>query len=138
MVELTAICVLSSSALASEVWIVTDRAHPLVRAPADARITLLDAPQQLTATLSAALPADPSRAAALATERLATDNHVAQAELAAAYQSVVDAWGLGITKLPAVIVDRHYVLYGDPNVERALHRIRQFRQVQEKEPCEAC
>lgn len=132
LVKFSAIGAFASSALGNEVWIVTDRAHPVFGAPADARVTLLDDAQQLIASLSAALPADPSRAAALATERLTQDERALQAELGVAYQSLVDAWSLGITKVPAVVVERRYVLYGESNVERALRHIKQFREVQEK------
>lgn len=132
MAVFTAIFAFHSSAVASEVWIVTDRAHPVIGAPADARIILLDAPQQFTATLSAALPSDPDIAAAVAVERLAASNQALQTELAAAYQGVVDAWSIGVTKIPATIVDRRYVVYGDADVVRVLRRIRQFRHAEEK------
>ncbi len=39
----------------------------------------------------------------------------------------MDAWSLGITRIPAVVVDHRYVVYGDPNLERALAKIERFR-----------
>ena len=47
-----------------------------------------------------------------------------------AYQGVADAWGLGIAKIPAVVVDRRYVVYGEPDVSRAVARINAYRSTQ--------
>ena len=47
-----------------------------------------------------------------------------------AYQGVADAWGLGIAKIPAVVVDRRYVVYGEPDVPRAVARINAYRSTQ--------
>jgi len=49
------------------------------------------------------------------------------AESDPAYQGVADAWGLGIVKIPAVVVDRRYVVYGEPDVARAVARIDAYR-----------
>jgi integrating conjugative element protein (TIGR03757 family) len=43
---------------------------------------------------------------------------------------VADAWGLGVAKVPAVVVDRRYVVYGQPDAARALARIEQYRRTQ--------
>ena len=40
------------------------------------------------------------------------------------------AWSLGIAKIPAVVVDRRYVVYGEANVARALARIEEYRRAQ--------
>jgi integrating conjugative element protein (TIGR03757 family) len=37
-----------------------------------------------------------------------------------AYQGVVDAWSLGIITIPAVVVDQRYVVYGEPDVAKAV------------------
>lgn len=42
-------------------------------------------------------------------------------------QAVAMAWQSGIEKLPAVLVDEHFVVYGDYDVQSALHRVRQHR-----------
>ena len=46
------------------------------------------------------------------------------------YQDVTQAWGLGITKVPAVVVDRRYVVYGEPDVAHAAARIETYRRTQ--------
>jgi integrating conjugative element protein (TIGR03757 family) len=47
--------------------------------------------------------------------------------LQSAYQDIVDAQSLNVAKVPAVIVDRRYVVYGDPDVSRAVARIDAYR-----------
>ena len=43
---------------------------------------------------------------------------------------MTDAWSLGVTKIPAVVVDRRYVVYGETDVSRALARIEEYRRAQ--------
>ncbi|MCL6641681.1 MAG: TIGR03757 family integrating conjugative element protein [Candidatus Rokubacteria bacterium] len=50
--------------------------------------------------------------------------------IGSAYQGVADAWGLGLAKVPAVVVDRRYVVYGEPDVARAVARIESHRRAQ--------
>ncbi len=109
-----------------EVLVVTDRQHP-VRAPTGARVIELDALEYLETHLSASLPRDPKQAAVIAQQRLADRGSEMRERLARAYQGIVDAWALGVTKVPAVIVDRVYVVYGEPNVDRAIAKIDVYR-----------
>lgn len=118
----------TATATAAEIWVITDQAHP-VTGDADRRI-LLDAPGRIEAELATGLPSDPNRAAAIVQQRLKQGGAELQRRLAAAYQGVTDAWSLGITKVPAVIVDRRYVVYGEPDVARAVTRIEQHRRTQ--------
>ena len=37
---------------------------------------------------------------------------------------------MGVTRIPAVVVDRKYVVYGETNVPRALERIEQYRRME--------
>lgn len=87
----------------------------------------LDAPASLEARLSARLPADPTRAAAMVHRRLENGGAALQRRLATAYLGVTDAWSLGITKIPAVVVDRRYVIYGVPDVDQAVSLIEEYR-----------
>ena len=107
-------------------WVITDSAHP-VEVAEDIRVIHLDRLDHLEVALSQGLPADPAQAQALFQANMTTE---AAAEISQAHQDVVEAWRLGITKMPAVVVDQHYVVYGDPNVERALAKIEQFRRAQ--------
>ena len=119
---------LATSALYAETWVVTDQAHP-VSGTAD-RLILLDAPSRIEAELASGLPADPARAERIARDRLSQGGADLQRRIASAYQGVTDAWSLGITSIPAIVVDQRYVVYGEPDVARAVARIEQHRRTQ--------
>lgn len=121
----TALC--SSPAYADDLIIVTDSRHP-VQVPANARVIELDRAAQLEDSLSANLPADPAKAAALVRQRLHDRGDALQGELRQAYQGVTDAWSLGITTIPAVVVDQRYVVYGEHEVGKAVSRIARYRE----------
>ena len=109
---------------AAEVLVVTDRGHP-VRTIPGARVIELDSPARIEAELSAKLPVDPGQALSLARRRV-TDRDL-QGRLRRAYQGVIEARNLKLIKIPAVVVDRRYVVYGDPDVARAVARIETYR-----------
>lgn len=115
----------ASAAHGTDIWIVTDEQHP-VRELAHARVIELDAPTRIEASLSRGLPADSGKAVAEVRERLATSAITQQ--LADAYQDVTDAWRVGVTKIPAVVVDQRYVIYGDADVAHAVARIQAYRE----------
>ncbi|MFC3941593.1 TIGR03757 family integrating conjugative element protein [Pseudomonas gingeri] len=119
------------SALAqAETWVITDRGHP-VTAPAGTRIILVDEQRRLEEQLSRELPADPSQAATSIQRYLTTPaGKQLQKDLASAQQGVTDAWSLGIKKIPAVVVDRSYVVYGEPDVAKAVGLIDRARSMQ--------
>ncbi|MGY2198399.1 TIGR03757 family integrating conjugative element protein [Pseudomonas gingeri] len=104
-------------------WVITDSAHP-VEVPADVRLIHLDRLDHLEVMLSKGLPADPEEAQAVFQENMTAES---SADISRAHQDIVDAWSLGITRIPAVVVDHRYVVYGDPNLERALAKIERFR-----------
>ena len=116
-------------AAATDVLVVTDGRHP-VQAPAGVRIIELDQATRIEVELAAHLPADPQHAAALVRQRLHDGGEALQRRIGHAYQGVADAWGLGIAKIPAVVVDRRYVVYGEPDVARAVARIIAYRSTQ--------
>ena len=123
------LCLLGQTASAADVLVVTDSRHPLQSA-GGARVIELDLPERIEAELAAGLPNDPSRAAALVQQRLRDGGQALQRRIGSAYQGVADAWGLGIAKIPAVVVDRRYVVYGEPDVPRAVARIDAYRSTQ--------
>jgi integrating conjugative element protein (TIGR03757 family) len=115
--------------LAADVRVFTDRLHP-VDAPADVRVVELDAAARVESALAADLPSDPAEAAAVVQQRLSDGGDALQHRLADAYQDVTDAWSLGVAKIPAVVVDRRYVVYGETDVARALARIEAYRRTE--------
>jgi integrating conjugative element protein (TIGR03757 family) len=108
--------------LRCDIIVITDSSHP-VKPMGGERIIELDQPARIEAELSADLPADPNHASAFARQRLSTGRSDLQRRIVQAYQGVADAWSLGIAKIPAVVVDRRYVVYGEPDVARAITRI---------------
>lgn len=124
-----ALAVFSPTTYAADVLVITDRHHP-VRTMGGERLIELDEAVRIEAELAAGLPADPEQAAAEARRRLNQGGAEFQRRIAAAWQSVIDAWSLGITHLPAVVVDARYVVYGEPDVARAVARINRHREAQ--------
>lgn len=121
--------VFSTAAAAAEVLVITDSGHP-VQVAAGTRVIELDLPARIEAELAAGLPTDPTQAAAIVQQRLREGGQDLQRRLGRAYQDVTQAWGLGITKVPAVVVDRRYVVYGEPDVAHAAARIETYRRTQ--------
>nr|WP_232427879.1 TIGR03757 family integrating conjugative element protein [Pectobacterium parmentieri] len=120
---------LSPLAQAADVIVVTDTRHP-VQNRGNTRLIELDGPSRIEAELAANLPQDPARAAIIVQQRLREGGTALQQRINEAYQDVVDAWSLGITTLPAVIVDQRYVVYGEPDVAKAVARINTYRRTQ--------
>ena len=121
---------LAGNVMAAEIWIVTDARNPVAGAQAADRVIQLDAAQAIEADLSAGLPNDPQRAAAFVQRRLNDGGQALQQRIRDAYQGVTDAWSLGITSIPAVIVDQRYVVYGVSDLGQALARIERYREEQ--------
>lgn len=117
----------TSHAHAVGLIVVTDSLHP-IEAPLDARVIMLDAPGRIEVGLAAGLSEDASRSAVIVRRRLVGEGDTLQYRIAKAYQDLVDAWSLGITTIPAVVVDQRYVMYGEANVSRAVARIEAHRQ----------
>lgn len=118
------------AASAADVKVFTARAIP-ISAPAGATVVYLDDAGKIEARLSANLPANQDRAEAIARQRLQDGGEAFQRSLATAWQGVTDAWSLGITTLPAVVVDGRYVVYGEPEVAKAVARIEAYRRERE-------
>jgi len=126
------LCVAASSAFADPamhhaIIVVHDDAHPVVNIPEHARVIRLDTPEAILHEVSAGLPANVEQAALAAKEIL--DDSIHQ-KLHDALQDIVDAWALGVQKIPAVIVDQRYVIYGEADVTKALDAIRQYRELE--------
>ncbi|QPI43570.1 TIGR03757 family integrating conjugative element protein [Pectobacterium aroidearum] len=127
IVMLTAL--LSPLAQAADVVVVSDTRHP-VQNLGNTRLIELDSPSRIEAELAANLPQDPAHATIIVQQRLREGGTALQQRINEAYQDVVDAWSLGITTLPAVIVDQRYVVYGEPDVAKAVARINTYRRAQ--------
>lgn len=124
-----ALALASQAASAAEVTVFTDRSVTLKSAE-NATVVRLDAAQEIESGLAADLPADPNRAQTIVQERLKQGGAQLQRDLASAWQGVADAWSLSISTVPAVVVDRRYVIYGERDVARAVARIEAYRRAQ--------
>jgi len=120
----------SGPALAQEIWVITLTGNPLQHAQAPTRVIELDAAQRIEAELASGLPSEPVQAESIMRQRLQAGGPTLQRRMQAAYQGIADAWSLGITSVPAVVVDKRYVVYGEPDVARAVARIEQHRRGQ--------
>ncbi|MBY4674354.1 TIGR03757 family integrating conjugative element protein [Burkholderia multivorans] len=121
-----ALAAFSPATFAADVLVITDSHHP-VKAMGGERLIELDESVRIEAELSASLPADPDQAALLVRQRLSRSQGDLQRRLGRAYQDVADAWGLGIIQIPAVVVDRRFVVYGEPDVARAVTQVNAYR-----------
>lgn len=113
---------LSFASAASEILVFTDSIHSVYNIPANAKVIKLDAAQILQSELSVNLPIDRKQAESVAKTRIENMDGSFREKL----QDVVDAWGLGITKIPAVMIDQ-YVVYGESDVEKAVLQIKKYR-----------
>ncbi|MGZ3129280.1 TIGR03757 family integrating conjugative element protein [Pseudomonas aeruginosa] len=120
------LAVFSPASYAADVVVVTDSHHP-VKTMGGERLIELDEASLIEAELSAQLPANAEQATAIVQGRLNQGGADLQRRIASAYQGVADAWSLGITTIPAVVVDQRYVVYGEADVARAIARIEQHR-----------
>ncbi|WP_153786084.1 TIGR03757 family integrating conjugative element protein [Pseudomonas sp. EMN2] len=112
----------------AETWAITDAAHPLTSVPGNVRVIKLDDQQRIEEQLSKKLPPNPHQAALAARQLMGTPAGAAlMQQLAAAQQGNADAWSVGVSKVPAVVVDRRYVVYGQPDVTAAMQTIIQAR-----------
>ncbi|MGP0147978.1 TIGR03757 family integrating conjugative element protein [Pseudomonas oryzihabitans] len=116
----------SAPIAAADVLAISNAAYPLTNS-ASARVILLDAAELLEQQLSEGLPVDPRQAAAIMQQRMRSASQQLGRDLAKAHQDVADVWSLGVMKLPAVVVDRRYVVYGQPDVAAAVASIERYR-----------
>ncbi|WP_127958551.1 TIGR03757 family integrating conjugative element protein [Serratia microhaemolytica] len=106
----------SASVLAGTV-LYTDSQHMPNHLPTDVMVVPLDAPEQLQAQFFGSLSADPVQAAAQVKQVMASPRWAQQQQqLAHAYQQVVKAWELGVSKVPAVVFDERDVVYGTTDI----------------------
>ena len=110
---------------AADIMVVTDAQHPVHNVPPDARVVLLDEPEELLQALSGDLPDVQNQAQVIAAERLRQQG-MDQRQMQYAVQGLVDAWSLQVQKIPAVIFDKTYVVYGENNVDLAIEQIKHY------------
>ncbi|GAB3683798.1 TIGR03757 family integrating conjugative element protein [Salinisphaera aquimarina] len=92
---------------------------PVTHVPDGVTVVELDQPSRLDKQLSDGLPGTQDAAARAVQKRLSRFRK----SYGQAYEGLLRAWRLGVTKVPAVVVDGRYVVYGQPNVKAAVAEI---------------
>lgn len=106
------------------VEVFTVAGEPIVNAPESAVVIELDAPARLDGLISQDLPADSEHAEQVLRSRMSGPEWQATLKrYGETYTGVARAWMLGIEKVPAVVLDGRYVVYGEPDVRVALEEI---------------
>jgi len=114
-------CLAGSALAESTVEVFTTAGEPVINVPSGMAVIELDAPGRLDAALSQDLPVDPEVAEGLMRERMSSPEWQENAErYADSYLGLARAWQLGVEKVPAVVIDGRYVIYGQPDVAEAV------------------
>lgn len=122
----SALC-LSASASAGTV-IYTDSSNPVNSPSPDVPVVYLDAPERVQTDIFGALPANPALAEKQARDVMNSTAFTSQQQvLASAYQGLMKAWSLGLTKYPAVVFDDKWVVYGTTDVSVAMQHLADWR-----------
>ena len=126
-----AILFLTAGAHAGTV-IYTDHAHPVTgEVSPDVTVTELDAPDRLQSQLFGTLSTNPAQAEQQARAVIASPSfRQGQQALAASYAGVAHAWSLGLEKVPAVVFDDKWVVYGTTDVAAAQAKLSAWREKQ--------
>jgi integrating conjugative element protein (TIGR03757 family) len=110
----------ASVASASEVLVFTDSSHPVTNV-GDARVIFLDRVVHIEKEMSEGLPTNIDDAERAVKERINSAEGAKKIqELSEAYQGLMQAWKMGVSKIPAVVVGGQYVVYGQPDVAFAV------------------
>ncbi|PQK93450.1 TIGR03757 family integrating conjugative element protein [Pantoea ananatis] len=112
--------------------IYTDHAHPVTgELSPDVTVTELDAPDRLQAQLFGPLSANLAQAEQQARAVIASPAfRQNQQALAGSYAGVAHAWSLGLEKVPAVVFDDKWVVYGTTDVAAARAKLDAWREKQ--------
>ncbi len=82
----------------------------------------LDAPGNLIKALGRDLPNDLMQAKAVATARInSLEGKIIRDKIETGFNGVVLAWLHDIERLPAVMINDKYILYGITNIDQAIH-----------------
>ncbi len=103
-----------------EVLVFTDDKHPVINT-GNYEVYYLDLPSKVEQRLSEGLSNDPIEAKQQALTRI--NDPKLQQEIQQSYLGVIKAWQLGLTKIPAVVANNKYVVYGIADVEIAVKLI---------------
>ena len=114
------------------VWVFTvDQLPSLQHTDRADRVFVLDGVDNTLKKLSFANPGDEAQAKQRAMALIQSqDGHAMITRMRHSAEAIAVAWQHGIAKLPAVLVDEQYVVYGVYDVESALAQIARYRDAQ--------
>lgn len=112
-------------AVAASVEVFTVSTVP-VSAPNSVRVHVLDGLTLVKQRLSAGLPNRPEAATELLEARVKTEGVALRRQVLAAVESMQRARALKIDRVPAVVIDGKYIVYGLPSVQESLARYSVF------------
>jgi integrating conjugative element protein (TIGR03757 family) len=99
-----------------------------VSAPAGMPVYRIDRLRGIEAELSAGLPRDPQQAARIAQARIRARGDELERDALAAGTGAGLALHYGLDRVPAIVIDGRYVVFGERSVEAALAHWRQAPQ----------
>ncbi|USB67181.1 TIGR03757 family integrating conjugative element protein [Klebsiella pneumoniae] len=125
------ITILAVPAAMSRTVIYTTAKYPVTAPQPGEQVQLLEDIRVLEQMLFPALSGTPAQAERDAKQRMQhRDWQVQEARLTRAYQVLLDAYMTGIQKLPAVVFDDKYVVYGTTDVTQARQKLEVWREQQ--------
>ncbi|MCC5902714.1 MAG: TIGR03757 family integrating conjugative element protein [Halomonas sp.] len=111
----------------NSIEVFTTAGDPVSHVPEGVAVIELDAPARLDAEISQGLSADLNTARSRMRERIQSPEwQSVMQRYGDLHTGVARAWLLRVEKLPAVVVDGQYVIYGQHNVESAVQEIVTF------------
>lgn len=108
---------------AAQTEVFTVAGQPATHVPDGVNVVEIDKPSRLDKQLSDGLPHDKAAAAKAVQKRLSSY----KTNYGDAYDGLLRAWRLGVKRVPAVVVDGQYVVYGQSDVKAAVAEIRNAR-----------
>ncbi|EDT2963642.1 TIGR03757 family integrating conjugative element protein [Salmonella enterica subsp. enterica] len=131
----TLIFIFAVHAVSAHTLIYTTTDYPVTAADTEpgVQVLVLDEAQRLEQALFPALTgtSNAQQAEQQAQQRMQqADWKEAEARLTAAYQSLLSAWSLGVEKVPAVVFDDRYVVYGTTDIRLAQQKWTQWQEQQ--------
>ncbi|HEN3291963.1 TPA: TIGR03757 family integrating conjugative element protein [Yersinia enterocolitica] len=111
-----------------ETIIFTNNDNLLSDIPVSTTIYNLDAPADLVSKAFGTLSSESEIAKKHSQKIMSSKNWQQQdAALRESLKGVIKAWSLGIEKVPAIVMEGRFVVYGTTNVELAREKLKQFQ-----------
>ncbi|HAV1831444.1 TPA: TIGR03757 family integrating conjugative element protein [Enterobacter hormaechei subsp. steigerwaltii] len=118
-----------STATLAQTVIYTTARWPVEHPEPGVDVQLLENVDTLSQSVFPSLSASPAKAEAQARLRMQQpDWRTQEARLTRAYQALLDARTVGITKVPAVVFVDHFVVYGTTDVTLARQKLAEWRE----------